>query len=99
MSFYKIFGYPTGVGALIARREALAKLQRPSFAGGAVDFVSVSARMHRLSDGEAGFEDGTPNFLAIAAVTDGLRFVSDLGIEAIGAHVQALTSRLLSALL
>ena len=25
MSFYKMFGYPTGLGCLLARREALAK--------------------------------------------------------------------------
>src|SRR5262249_20989474 len=31
ISFYKMFGYPTGVGALIARREALAKLRRAYF--------------------------------------------------------------------
>ncbi|HIQ11754.1 MAG TPA: hypothetical protein EYH29_02680, partial [Caldilineales bacterium] len=36
ISFYKMFGYPTGVGALIARREALRKLVRPWFGGGAV---------------------------------------------------------------
>jgi selenocysteine lyase/cysteine desulfurase len=24
LSFYKMFGYPTGIGALIARRDALA---------------------------------------------------------------------------
>jgi len=29
LSFYKIFGYPTGVGCLIARKTALAKLSRP----------------------------------------------------------------------
>jgi selenocysteine lyase/cysteine desulfurase len=34
LSFYKMFGYPTGVGALIVRREALAALERPWFAGG-----------------------------------------------------------------
>ncbi|HMU94043.1 MAG TPA: aminotransferase class V-fold PLP-dependent enzyme, partial [Anaerolineales bacterium] len=34
ISFYKIFGYPTGLGALIARKSALAKLHRPWFAGG-----------------------------------------------------------------
>jgi len=34
LSFYKLFGYPTGVGVLIARRDALAKLHRPWFAGG-----------------------------------------------------------------
>ena len=36
VSFYKMFGYPTGVGALIARRETLAKLDRPWFAGGTI---------------------------------------------------------------
>ena len=98
VSFYKMFGYPTGVGALIARRASLARLQRPSFSGGAVDFVSVSARMHRLTPGEAGFEDGTPNFLGLAAVPDGLTFLAGLGMPAIGAHVTALASRLLHAL-
>src|SRR5213075_2744513 len=36
LSFYKMFGYPTGVGALIARVDALRKLQRPWFAGGTI---------------------------------------------------------------
>ena len=35
LSFYKMFGWPTGVGVLLARREALAKLERPWFSGGA----------------------------------------------------------------
>jgi hypothetical protein len=30
VSWYKPFGYPTGVGRLIARREALGRLRRPS---------------------------------------------------------------------
>ena len=34
VSWYKVFGYPTGVGCLIARREALGRLRRPWFAGG-----------------------------------------------------------------
>jgi selenocysteine lyase/cysteine desulfurase len=29
VSFYKMFGYPTGVGCLLARRDALARLRRP----------------------------------------------------------------------
>ena len=37
ISFYKLFGYPTGIGALLARREALARLKRPWFSGGTVD--------------------------------------------------------------
>ncbi len=65
-SFYKIFGLPTGVGALIVKREAMARLRRPWFAGGTVDFVSIAHDRHQLSAGHAAFEDGTPDFLNIA---------------------------------
>jgi selenocysteine lyase/cysteine desulfurase len=43
ISFYKMFGYPTGTGALIARKQALARLLRPWFAGGTITLSSVSA--------------------------------------------------------
>jgi molybdenum cofactor sulfurtransferase len=33
VSFYKMFGYPTGIGALIAKKSFLAKLRRPWFSG------------------------------------------------------------------
>lgn len=98
VSFYKMFGYPTGVGALIARHDSLARLERPWFAGGAVEFVSASARMHLLSPGVAGFEDGTPNFLGIAVVPDGLAFLSEIGMDEIQAHVARLTERLLAGM-
>jgi len=41
VSFYKMFGYPTGVGALIAKKEFLGKLERRWFSGGTIDFVQV----------------------------------------------------------
>ncbi|KAB5593822.1 Methyltransferase type 11 [Ceratobasidium theobromae] len=41
VSFYKMFGFPTGVGALVARKKFLDILDRPWFAGGAVDLVQV----------------------------------------------------------
>jgi molybdenum cofactor sulfurtransferase len=41
ISFYKMFGYPTGIGALIAKKSFLEMLQRPWFAGGNVDVVQV----------------------------------------------------------
>ena len=41
VSFYKMFGYPTGVGALIAKKEFLGKLVRKWFSGGTVDFVQA----------------------------------------------------------
>jgi selenocysteine lyase/cysteine desulfurase len=98
ISFYKMFGFPTGLGALIARREALARLRRPWFAGGTVDFVSVEARVHRLLRGAGGFEDGTPNFLGIAALSPGLAFLRGVGMERASRRVKYLTSRLLGIL-
>ena len=41
VSFYKMFGYPTGVGALIVKESFLATLERPWFAGGTVNVVQV----------------------------------------------------------
>lgn len=53
VSFYKMFGFPTGVGALIAKESFLVRLERPWFAGGTVDvvqapggIVTMSADMH-----------------------------------------------------
>jgi selenocysteine lyase/cysteine desulfurase len=40
-SFYKMFGYPTGVGCLLIRSTVLPKLHRPWFAGGTVNFATV----------------------------------------------------------
>ena len=48
VSFYKMFGYPTGVGCLIVRNETLAALERPWFAGGTVNFASVHGRRRVL---------------------------------------------------
>src|SRR5690606_26370346 len=48
LSFYKMFGFPTGIGALVARRDALALLRRPWFAGGTVDWVSTREPDHAL---------------------------------------------------
>jgi len=93
-----LFGYPTGVGALLARGEALAELRRPWFAGGTVRFVSAQNREHLLKPGSEAFEDGTLDFLSIAAVPFGLDLLRELGMEAIGAHVLALAARLLDGL-
>jgi selenocysteine lyase/cysteine desulfurase len=99
ISFYKMFGYPTGVGALLIRRGVLPHLERPWFAGGTVDFVSVQGRRHLLSRGEAGFEDGTLNYLSIPAVEIGLRYLDSIGIDVIGERVRCLTGWLLEELL
>ena len=98
VSFYKMFGYPTGVGCLLARNETLPKLKRPWFAGGTVNFATVGGHRHVLSPGEAGFEDGTLNYLSIAGVEIGLRHLAAAGIDAIHTRVMCLTGWLLSKL-
>ena len=98
MSWYKVFGYPTGVGCLVARREALARLRRPWFSGGTIVAVSVQADWHWMTDDETAFEDGTLNFLSIPDVQVGLSWIESIGITAIQARVRQLTGELLARL-
>jgi selenocysteine lyase/cysteine desulfurase len=98
VSFYKIVGFPTGVGCLLARRDRLAQLARPWFSGGTVTTASVLGDGHHLRPGAEGFEDGTVDFLNIPAVEHGLRFVDEVGIDAVHRRVAALTAWLLDAL-
>jgi selenocysteine lyase/cysteine desulfurase len=101
VSWYKVFGYPTGLGCLVARREALARLRRPWFSGGTINVVSAQGQWHHMADGEAAFEDGTVNYLSIPDIEWGLDWIrSEVGgVAAIHRHVMALTAELLSGLL
>ena len=99
ISFYKMFGYPTGVGCLLVRKAALAKLQRPWFAGGTIRAASVQGGWHEMIEGQAAFEDGTINYLNLPAVAIGLRHLTAIGMEVIHERVRCLTSWLLDNLL
>lgn len=99
VSFYKMFGYPTGVGCLLVRTGVLPGLRRPWFAGGTVNFASVQAQRHVLAAREAGFEDGTLNYLAVPAVEIGLRHLASVGIDAIQTRIRCLTGWLLQRLI
>ena len=104
ISFYKMFGYPTGIGCLLARKASLAKLRRPWFAGGTITLSSVLAADATglgfyLTPGEAGFEDGTINYLMLPAVEIGLKYLEAIGIETIHERVRCLSGWLLERLL
>ncbi|MDB5673165.1 MAG: aminotransferase class V-fold PLP-dependent enzyme [Sphingomonas bacterium] len=94
-SFYKLFGLPTGVGALVAKKAALTRLDRPWFSGGTVAFVSVAQARHALLPGHEGFEDGTPNFLDLAAVESGFAFLRQVPRAALRRRVETLTDHFL----
>ena len=98
VSWYKVFGYPTGVGSLLVRRDVLPRLRRPWFSGGTIWGVSVQGGWHRMLEDEGAFEDGTLNFLSIPDVTTGIDWVSGIGTDLIHRRVSALTGRLLDGL-
>jgi molybdenum cofactor sulfurtransferase len=98
-SFYKLFGYPTGVGCLLARKTALAKLRRPWFSGGTITVASVQGDKYYLAENESAFEDGTVDYLALAAIEIGLEHLESIGIDVIHERVRCLTGWLLDQLL
>src|SRR5574341_2678314 len=98
ISFYKMFGYPTGLGMLIARKEVLAKLHRPWFAGGTITVASVQGDKYYLADGASAFEDGTIDYLNIPAVEIGLKHIESIGYDVIHERVMCLTGWLLDNL-
>lgn len=92
MSFYKIFGYPTGLGALIVRVDAAAELKKMFWGGGSVALATSADDFHVLKCRPSErMEDGTVNFLDIAALPHGFGMISQLGgIRAVQSHVEAL---------
>jgi selenocysteine lyase/cysteine desulfurase len=98
ISFYKMFGYPTGLGALLARRSALERLQRPWFSGGTVVAANIGGELVVPLSGHALFEDGTVNYLGIPAIEIGLRHLERIGIDTVSRRVEALGTWLLESL-
>jgi molybdenum cofactor sulfurtransferase len=98
ISFYKMFGYPTGVGCLLARRQVLGKLARPWFSGGTITVASVQGDKHYFAEGAAAFEDGTVDYLNIPAVKIGLEHLESIGIETVHERCGCLTAWLLDQL-
>ncbi len=103
LSFYKLFGYPTGIGALLVRRPALAKLRCPWYGGGTLTFspshaAGATGDGYCRTPGGAGFEGGTIDYLGIPAVDIGLRYIDSIGMDTIHTRVMCLTGWLLEAL-
>jgi selenocysteine lyase/cysteine desulfurase len=98
LSFYKLFGYPTGIGCLLARHDALSRLRRPWFAGGTIGWVGAGLQRHTLAPGHTGFEDGTIDYLGLPAVNIGLRFLQSIGLDSVHSHVRSLTADLIRGL-
>ena len=78
ISFYKLFGYPTGVGALIARKDFLQKLKKPWFSGGTVEVVGFPCTVTESRVPWERFEEGTLNYISLASIHPGLEMLKRL---------------------
>ena len=98
LSFYKIFGYPTGIGALLIQKKAFEKLDKPWFAGGTVSYASVTIPEFFLVENQERFEEGTLNYLSIPAVKIGLDWIQEIGMDNIQKRLASLTGYLIDEL-
>ncbi|KAK2961348.1 Molybdenum cofactor sulfurase [Blattamonas nauphoetae] len=72
ISFYKMFGYPSGLGALIAKNSAANILHKSFFSGGTVSLsIADDDFIQWMPEMCSRFEDGTLPFLNIAALKYG----------------------------
>lgn len=102
LSFYKMLGLPTGVGALLLRRESAKAFHIVYFGGGSVLDATAEGVWRITMPLPEGLETGTTPFLDIINLKHGFAVLQRLGgMKAIEAHVTALrdwTWRQLSAL-
>lgn len=100
ISFYKMFGYPTGIGALLVRTENIDIMQKVFWGGGSVSLATSDNNFHVLKcKPSERLEDGTISFLDVIALNHGFDFVDSLGgVKAIQAHVTSLSDYLYNQL-
>jgi selenocysteine lyase/cysteine desulfurase len=99
ISFYKMMGMPTGLGALLIRRDSAWQLDKRSFAGGSVLAVQPDRDFFKLRESlSERFEDGSPAFLAILAAAQGLDMLQSLDVRRIAAHTWSLRDYLAHSL-
>lgn len=88
-SGHKVFG-PTGVGVLYGREALLERM--PPYQGGGDMIATVTLQRSTWAPLPAKFEAGTPMIAQVIGLGAALDYVSELGLDAIGAWEQELLS-------
>ncbi|WP_062213532.1 aminotransferase class V-fold PLP-dependent enzyme [Demequina oxidasica] len=91
MSAHKMLG-PTGIGALYGRKELLDTLPPSQFGGSTVKVVTMDTTT--WLDSPHRFEAGTQPIAQAIGMGAAVKYLSDLGMEAVEAHEQELATRL-----
>ncbi len=94
-SSHKMYG-PTGVGVLHAKRKWLEEM--PPYQGGGDMISTVSFEKTLYNELPLKFEAGTPNVAGVIGLGAAIRFINDIGIEAIYQHENELTQYAMQAL-
>uniref|UniRef100_A0A8C7VM45 Molybdenum cofactor sulfurase n=1 Tax=Oncorhynchus mykiss TaxID=8022 RepID=A0A8C7VM45_ONCMY len=103
-SFYKMFGFPTGLGALLVRNDTAALLRKAYFGGGTAAAYLAGENYYVPTPNMANrFEDGTVSFLDIIALNHSFDALHTLtgGMDKVQLHTFGLaryTYMLLSSL-
>jgi len=87
---------PTGIGVLWGRREVLDQL--PPFLGGGEMIETVTMQRSTYAPIPHKFEAGTPPIVEAIGLGAALDYLGHLGMDAVHAHEQAITSYALEAL-
>lgn len=100
LSFYKICGFPTGLGALIIRNDSMESLEKKYFGGGTLSAWSALSDFKIFRNQVSHiFEDGTIPFHSVFALKYGLELIQKVGMKIIQEHVKSLTQSLYTQLL
>uniref|UniRef100_A0A8C7DAW5 Molybdenum cofactor sulfurase n=1 Tax=Oncorhynchus kisutch TaxID=8019 RepID=A0A8C7DAW5_ONCKI len=103
-SFYKMFGFPTGLGALLVRNDTAALLRKAYFGGGTAAAYLAGENYYVPTPNIANrFEDGTVSFLNVIALNHSFDTLHKLtgGMDKVQLHTFGLaryTYMLLSSL-
>lgn len=101
LSFYKLFGYPTGIGALLVKNSSLNTLNKKYFGGGTVEMNLTREKCHvaKKACPEDYFEDGTLPYLSILALRHGFDSIKRIGMYQIALHTFSLAKFLYNRLI
>lgn len=86
-SAHKMYG-PCGIGILYGKRELLEKM--PPYQGGGEMIAHVSFEGTTFAELPFKFEAGTPDFVDIAALTQALDFINNVGLDNIREYEEQL---------
>ncbi|MCT1914044.1 cysteine desulfurase [Staphylococcus ureilyticus] len=94
VDFYSFSGHkmlgPTGIGVLFGKRALLDKMKPVEFGGDMIDFVEKYDAS--WADLPTKFEAGTPLIAQAIGLAEAIRYIENLGFDAIQAHEHELTT-------